>query len=120
MKHYHLTYNYSLPFPPGTALASQVQALRDVDLYIIVHGGGAINSIFLPPHATIIEIFPYGMKNPVYENIALNLGLFPLPFPLSPSFKSSFLSFYFYIPPVHFLHSLPSELSFLDLSTYSN
>ena len=74
LAHYQLEFKVLPAFSPETSLATQVQSFQDVDLYIVVHGGGAINSMFLPAHASLIELFPYGLKDPEYEYIASPLG----------------------------------------------
>ena len=78
LDHYTLNYTILEPFKTGTSLKSQIETIRDADVYVIVHGGGVINSLFLPVHSSLIEIFPYGLKNKVYEYSSFSTGSFPL------------------------------------------
>jgi len=110
LSHYHLNFTIMTAFGTETSLASQVKCFQDVDLYIIVHGGGTINSIFLPPHSSLIELFPYGLKNPVYEHIASPLGTSS--FFSAPHSPFLFLSSPLSLPPSTISLSLPPPCFF--------
>ena len=53
----------------------QMDLISQADVYIIVHGAGMTNEIFLSPRSTLIEVSPYGMRVPMYERAAEVLGL---------------------------------------------
>jgi len=43
------------------------------------HGAAMVNSIFLPQHAVVVEIFPYLMKKWTYGHLAALAGLWYFP-----------------------------------------
>ena len=73
--HYRIGVSVVPEFVPGTSLRKQGEYFRKVDVYIAAHGAGEVNYMFLPKGASVIEIFPFGMKNMLFERHAKNLGL---------------------------------------------
>ena len=58
-----------------TSLETQIDQIATADVYIIVHGAGITNEIFMTPRSTLIEIMPYGMRVPMYYDIAGTLDI---------------------------------------------
>ena len=54
---------------------SQMRQVSEVDVYAIVHGAGVANEILMAPRSTLIEIFPYGMRVPMYKYLASMLNV---------------------------------------------
>jgi len=51
----------------GMPWADQVHAAAQSDLMLGVHGNGLTNLLWLPPHATVIELFPEGVHHYDYQ-----------------------------------------------------
>eukprot|EP01041_Mallomonas_annulata_P012914 gene12914-27242_t len=47
-------------------LDDQIRATFNTDILIAIHGGALMNIIYLPPYATVIEIFPYTFVQYMY------------------------------------------------------
>jgi len=58
----------------------QVRAMAETGILVAAHGAALANLVFLPAHAVVIELFPYGMKKLTYANIAslADVAYFPL------------------------------------------
>jgi hypothetical protein len=65
----HLAWEHMTPF------VEQIKLMMDADLFIIVHGAGGVNIMWMPYRANVIEIFPYGYRPPMYEYLATAMGL---------------------------------------------
>ena len=76
MHHYELNYTIAPAFPYGMGLRPQVELLADVDVYVVVHGAGETNIMFMPPRSVLIEIFPYGFQKQNFYHLAETCGLF--------------------------------------------
>jgi hypothetical protein len=42
------------------SLREQISLSHDTDIYVLVHGGALANTLWLPPRALIIDIYPHG------------------------------------------------------------
>ena len=76
LKHYDLNYTIARAFPYGTGLRPQVELLSDVDVYVVIHGAGETNVMFMPPRSVLIEIFPYGFQKQNFYHLSEVCGLF--------------------------------------------
>jgi len=54
----------------GMSWPDQVRCCAKSDVMIGVHGNGLTNLLWLPPHATVIEIFPEGVHHYDYQMMA--------------------------------------------------
>jgi len=66
-------------FTLGSSMKEQAYPLRYTDVYVSVHGAGEANYMFLPENSSAIEIFPFEMKNMLYERHARTLGIHYFP-----------------------------------------
>lgn len=59
---------------------AQVSLMARTGILVAVHGAALANAMFLPAHAVLVEIFPYGMKKNTYRHLAgmADLTYFPL------------------------------------------
>jgi len=57
-------YFENIPFP------EQVRIIFESDIVIGMHGAGMAHVFFMRPHATLLELFPYGFRKIVYQNLA--------------------------------------------------
>ena len=57
----------------------QVVKMAGTGILIAAHGAALVNSMFLPQHAVVMELFPYMLKKLTYFNLAGLLGLWYLP-----------------------------------------
>lgn len=55
--------------------AQQVELMSGTGILIAPHGAALMNSMFLPAHAVVIELFPPLLKNGVFERLAGTMGL---------------------------------------------
>ncbi len=60
----------------GTSFHDQVELLSNTGVFIAAHGAGLMNTIFLPPGAAVIEIFPPHVKHVLYERVAHYAGVY--------------------------------------------
>jgi hypothetical protein len=70
VRYYGLTPTIVPSYGKYDPFEKQVLDVSEADVYVIVHGAGISNAIFMTPRATLIEIFPYGMRVPMYKYIA--------------------------------------------------
>lgn len=59
----------------GAPLVQQAQEASAGHVRIVTHGAGEANNMFAVPASAVIEIFPYGMRNQIFEREAQFLGL---------------------------------------------
>ena len=78
VEYYQLEAILSPSFNEFDSYEKQIHALGEVDVYIIVHGAGVTNAMFMAPRSSLIEISPYGMRVPMYKYAAEVMGLFYL------------------------------------------
>ncbi|KAA8492807.1 EGF domain-specific O-linked N-acetylglucosamine transferase [Porphyridium purpureum] len=52
----------------------QLDSVKNAAVAVGIHGANLVNTIFMPPHAGLVEIFPYGFAHGMYER-GLNSGL---------------------------------------------
>ena len=57
----------------------QIATMAATGILIAAHGAALVNSMFLPQHAVIIEVFPWKFKKATYINLAAMLGLWHMP-----------------------------------------
>lgn len=46
------------------SVAEQMAVMRDVDVFVAVHGSAWANTLFLPSHSVAIQLFGYAMRHP--------------------------------------------------------
>jgi len=59
----------------GMDWEDQVRAAADADIILGVHGNGLTNALWLPPHGTVIELFPDHVHHYDYQMLAEAMGL---------------------------------------------
>ena len=59
--------------------AQQVDIMAGTGILIACHGAALMNTMFMPAHAVVIELFPPLMKINVYRNLAATMGLMYMP-----------------------------------------
>ena len=52
----------------GMTFPQQIEAVAGAGVVVGVHGTQMLNTLFLPPAASIVEIFPFGFSNSLFEN----------------------------------------------------
>lgn len=57
----------------------QVELMSGTGILIAAHGATLVNSVFLPQHAVVMEVFPFHMRKTTYYHLANVMGLFYLP-----------------------------------------
>lgn len=60
-------YSYRLLDMAGLSFAQQVNAIAGAGIAIGIHGTQMLNMLFLPKHAAVVEIMPYGFSNDLFE-----------------------------------------------------
>jgi len=75
VRHYGLEPIISPSYSRFDSAEHQIEQVSRSDVYIIVHGAGATNAIFMGPRSTLIEVSPYGMRVPMYKYLANTLNL---------------------------------------------
>ena len=53
----------------------QIELFASHGILIAPHGAGLMNSVFLAPFSSVIEIFPYHTDHNLYPNVVVNSGL---------------------------------------------
>jgi protein O-GlcNAc transferase len=51
----------------------QLKTIHHTDILVGVHGAGLTHAMFLPPHSTVVEILPPGLKHKGFRNLAKKL-----------------------------------------------
>ena len=75
VNHYSITIKASSDFSETTNLKEQASFSHHMrHVKIIAHGAGEVNNMFQPSDTAIIEVFPYGTKNMIFERHAHHLG----------------------------------------------
>jgi hypothetical protein len=74
MKYYGLTPKI-ISSSDTAPLKTHMKDISEADIYIVVHGAGATNQLFLTTRAAVIEIFPFGRRAPMFKHIAAALNL---------------------------------------------
>ena len=59
----------------GASLRDQASETGIGHVRLLAHGGGEANNMFTIPGSSLIEVFPYGMKNQLFEREAQFLGM---------------------------------------------
>ena len=59
------------------SLQRQVETIRSSAVMLGMHGAGLANAIFLRPGAALFELFPFGVRRPIYEFIVSRLMSVP-------------------------------------------
>ena len=75
VEYYGLEANLRDSYRQYESYETQVREVSEADIYIIVHGAGVTNCMFMTPRSTLIEISPYGMRVPMYKYAAESLGI---------------------------------------------
>jgi protein O-GlcNAc transferase len=52
----------------------QIQAARDSDVFVGVHGAGLTHALWLKPSTSVVEILPHGLEHKGFRNLAQLLG----------------------------------------------
>lgn len=65
---YQMGHTFEVVDFTDMTFAQQYRAMRNVRLAVGVHGKTLVNSIFMPPLATLFEIFPFGFSHPVFQH----------------------------------------------------
>ena len=52
------------------SFSEQVKLMQNTSVLVGAHGSGLVNSLFLPPGRSIIELNPFGWKLEMYKNLA--------------------------------------------------
>jgi hypothetical protein len=73
-RYYSIRTHSFTDFSEGTPLHDQAVPLRGSRVKLVAHGAGEANNFFAGERSAIIEAFPYGMKNSIFERHALRLG----------------------------------------------
>ena len=69
----HKVRGYQLDSLP---MEQQLQIIAETDILIGMHGAGLTHTLFLPPHAALVELFPgYGKRPIFFESMARWRGL---------------------------------------------
>jgi hypothetical protein len=53
----------------------QVRLMSRTGILVATHGAALTNAAFLPAHAAVIELFPYGLKKATYRTLSTTIGL---------------------------------------------
>ena len=72
--HYDLDISVLHNFNDGDTLRFQGERIMNTSVMIMAHGADEANDIFISSHGAVIEIFPYGMKNQIFERQAREIG----------------------------------------------
>lgn len=75
VKHYGLQADVVDSYNRFDSARKQMEDISQADVYIIVHGAGVTNAIFMGPRSTLIEVSPYGMRVPMYKYLASTLNV---------------------------------------------
>jgi hypothetical protein len=69
-----------LRITPAWNFTAQVAAFAGTGLLVAAHGAGLTNALFMPPHAAVIEVFPYAGVVPLFRRVAdvARLSYYPL------------------------------------------
>ncbi|KAM0684416.1 hypothetical protein MDAP_000185 [Mitosporidium daphniae] len=59
------------------SIEEQIATAYHSDILIAVHGASMIHSLWMRPNATVIEIFPTGIKKAIYQNLIKIIGGVP-------------------------------------------
>ncbi|PJF19024.1 DUF563 domain-containing protein [Paramicrosporidium saccamoebae] len=57
------------------SLKEQIQIVSRADIMIAVHGAALSHILFMRNGATVVELFPYGFRKRIYQNLANTLGV---------------------------------------------
>ena len=75
VSYYGLTPIVAQSYTTNDDYRSQMRQISEVDVYAIVHGAGVTNQILMTPRSTLIEIFPYGMRVPMFKYLSSTLNV---------------------------------------------
>eukprot|EP00668_Euglena_longa_P021606 GGOE01026876.1.p1 GENE.GGOE01026876.1~~GGOE01026876.1.p1 ORF type:complete len:499 (+),score=79.41 GGOE01026876.1:46-1542(+) len=56
-------------------IISQVELASTTDILVLMHGGALGNALFLPPHAVVMDIYPYGFYSQLHGYIVNGIRL---------------------------------------------
>ena len=68
-----------IPNMGALSFNEQVALMAGTGILVASHGAALVNSLFLPQHAAVIELFPPLMKKLTYRNLAVKSGLHYFP-----------------------------------------
>lgn len=58
------------------SLPDQVAIMDNTDLFISMHGAAMAQLVFMRPGTFVIELFPYGFRKYIYQNLARSVGVY--------------------------------------------